>query len=122
VRRVRLHHRPRGQTVLVDDEGATFTFDAVVWEHDGQGAWHFLALPPDHADEIEHRFGHRAAGFGSLRVEVTIGSTTWRTSIFPDKGRETYVLPVKKAVRVAEGLHDGATASVRLDVVPLEGD
>jgi hypothetical protein len=105
----------------VEHDGPDFEFDAAVWEHDGKGAWHFLALPPEHADEIEHRFGHRAAGFGSLPVEVTIGSTTWRTSIFPDRSRESYVLPIKKAVRAAEGLHDGATAAVRLRVVEVAG-
>jgi hypothetical protein len=48
---------------------------------------------------------------------VTIGSSRWRTSIFPDKQRATYVLPVKKAVRAAEGLAHGVTADVELVVV-----
>ena len=30
-----------------------FSFKADVWEHDGQGAWHFISLPEDQADEIE---------------------------------------------------------------------
>jgi hypothetical protein len=101
----------------VHDDPTTYSFDATIWEHDGKGAWHFLDLPPAAADEIEHRYGHRAAGFGSLRVEVTIGATTWRTSIFPDTKRETYVLPVKKPVRAAERLQDGSVATVHLDVI-----
>jgi hypothetical protein len=44
--------------------------------------------------------------------------TRWRTSIFPDKKRGTYVLPVKKPVRVAERLRDGSTAQVELTVMP----
>ncbi|MCU1375272.1 MAG: hypothetical protein JWO68_2558 [Actinomycetia bacterium] len=94
-----------------------FSFAAEVWEHDGSGAWHFLSLPEPEADEIEELFGHRARGFGSLRVEVTIGSSRWATSIFPDKKRGTYVLPLKKAVRAAEGLVAGSTARVELVVV-----
>jgi len=95
----------------------TFEFAAAVWEHDGDAAWFFLSLPDEVADDIEERFGHLAAGFGSLRVEVTIGETTWQTSVFPDTKRSTYVLPVKKAVRKAEGLTGGSTATVRLTVI-----
>jgi hypothetical protein len=94
-----------------------YVFAAEVWEHDGDAAWHFVSLPPEDADEIEATFGQHAAGFGSLRVEVTIGATTWRTSIFPDRKRETYVLPVKKQVRAAEGLQAGSTAKVELVVL-----
>ena len=91
-----------------------YSFVAEVWEHEGPGAWHFVSLPEELADDIEERFGHRARGFGSLRVEVRIGRTRWRTSLFPDNKRGTYLLPLKKAVRVAEGLTPGAMAAVDL--------
>lgn len=94
-----------------------FSFTAEVWEHDGPAAWHFVSLPETVADEIEATWGHRAAGFGSLRVEVTIGKTRWSTSVFPDRKRGTYVLPLKKAVRVAERLAAGKPAKVGLVVV-----
>jgi hypothetical protein len=93
------------------------SFDALVWEHDGSAGWHFLSVPEAVADDLEMRFGHRAAGFGSLRVEVTIGSTCWQTSLFPDRKQSTYVLPLKKAVRAAEGLVAGSTATVELVVL-----
>lgn len=95
----------------------TFSFTAKVWEHEGAGAWHFVSLPEDHADDIEEMFGGDARGFGSLRVDVTIGSTRWTTSIFPDAKRRTYVLPVKKAVRTAEQLTAGCDALVELVVI-----
>ena len=88
-----------------------------MWEHDGSASWHFLSVPEPIADDLEAEFGHRAAGFGSLRVEVTIGSSTWQTSLFPDSKRSTYVLPLKKAVRTAEGLSAGSTAQVELVVL-----
>jgi Domain of unknown function (DUF1905) len=95
----------------------TYSFQAAVWEHDGSSAWHFISLPEADTDDIDERFGHRAAGFGSLRVQVTIGTTAWTTSIFPDTKRGTFVLPVKKAVRIAEGLRDGTVAHVELEVL-----
>lgn len=95
-----------------------FSFSAVVWEHDGMAAWFFLSLPEAVTDDIDQAFGHRAAGFGSIRVEVAIGDTRWKTSIFPDTKRGTFVLPVKKSVRVAEGLGAGTVAKVTLEVLP----
>lgn len=93
------------------------SFRALLWEHDGDGAWHFVSLPHAEADEIESTAAGARRGFGSVRVEVTIGSTTWRTSVFPDKKRATYLLPVKRCVREAEGLAAGSEVAVRLRVL-----
>ena len=97
--------------------GREFSFAAEVWEHDGTAAWFFIGLPEAVADEIEEQFGAAAGGFGSIRVQVTIGATCWKTSLFPDSKRGTYVLPVKQAVRRAEGLEHGSRASVQLTVI-----
>ena len=99
-----------------DSEGGRFEFDAELWLHDA-GSWYFVSVPEDVADDIEARYGHRAAGFGSLRVDVTIGSSVWQTSVFPDSKRATYVLPVKKAVRTSERLEIGSMARVSLAVI-----
>lgn len=101
----------------------TFDAELYLWQPggtaDGQaGPWVFLNLPEGVADEIEDRAVPRR-GFGSVRVEVRIGGTTWRTSLFPSTAERTYVLPVKKAVRVAEALEVGDTATVSLHL--LEG-
>ena len=93
-----------------------YEFTATLFRWEGDAAWHFVALPEDVTDEIDERHGHAAAGFGSLPVEVTVGTTTWRTSVFPDTKRKTFVLPVKKAVRAKEGLEDGVAAGFRLSV------
>jgi hypothetical protein len=95
-----------------------YTFEAELWAHStASGAWHFVSVPDEDADDIDERFGHRAAGFGSIRVQATIGTSTWQTSVFPDTKRATYVLPVKAAVRKAEGLQAGSTAKVELRVL-----
>lgn len=98
--------------VRVDDD-ATWTFDALVWV---DGAWHFLTVPDDVSDEIEERFGATAGGFGAVRVEVSIGATTWLTSVFPSAQQRAYVLPVKKSVRTAEGVGERDVATVTLGV------
>ncbi|MEE6286873.1 DUF1905 domain-containing protein [Georgenia sp. MJ173] len=97
-----------------------FEFDAELWLWEVRTqTYTFVSLPPDVADEILDGAGRFARGFGSVRVEVTIGKTVWRTSIFPSNSDKTYVLPIKKAVRQAEGLDIGGTATVRVTLVDV---
>ena len=59
------------------------------------------------------RSGGPPRGFGSVRVEATIGATTWRTSVFPNSDEAgTFALPLKKAVRTSEDLEIGDTTAV----------
>jgi hypothetical protein len=95
----------------------TFDFTADLWRYAGDAAWYFVTLPHDVADDIDEITVDRRRGFGSVRVEVTVGSTTWRTSIFPDTKSESFLLPVKQAVRRAEGLDAGSPVAVLLVVV-----
>ena len=81
-----------------------FTFTSPLWLWSAQEAWHFVTVPPAISDEIAEATAGLKRGFGSVPVEVTVGSTTWRTSIFPSKKEAAYVLPVKQQVRAAEGL------------------
>jgi hypothetical protein len=101
----------------------TYEFDAVVWVWDARKAdtWTFVSLPTEIADEVLDLAGPRR-GFGAVRVEVTVGGSVWRTSIFPDSKAKTYVLPVKKAVRKAEGLSDGDTVHVGLEILGVTAE
>lgn len=97
----------------MDDE-LVDEFTAVVRRYDGATAWYFLTLPVDLAEEIRSRV--ERVGFGSVRVQVRIGTSSWATSVFPDKESGSFVLPVKAAVRRAEDLDDGSPARVHLTV------
>lgn len=82
---------------------------------DWESSWVFLVVPEDVGEEIALLSGP-PRGFGSVRVEVTIGTSIWRTSVFPDKSRG-FVLPVKKDVRRRQQLAVGDRATVRLCLV-----
>jgi len=97
----------------------SYEFSAEIWLHQGDAAWHFLTVPEDISDDIEERTSHLQRGFGSVRVRVRIGATTWSTSVFPDTKRGAYTLPVKKAVRRAEGIGGGTVTDVRLELVDV---
>lgn len=96
--------------------GSTWTFTAEVWRW-RDGSWRFVTVPADVSDEVDEVVGDATGGFGSVRVEVTVGGSVWRTSLFPSTQEGAYVLPVKKAVRAAEGLTDGEAAEVRIRLV-----
>ena len=89
------------------------TFTSSLWRWEARDAWWFVTVPADLNDAIRLGAGP-PRGFGSVRVEATVGATTWRTSVFPDSHRGSYVLPVKKAVRRAEDLDDGDQVTVTL--------
>lgn len=94
-----------------------FRFDAEVWLYTDDGGWHFLTVPAEVSEEIEVRTSGQRRGFGSVRVRVTIGATSWTTSVFPDKKRGAYVLPVKKDVRRAEDFAAGDRVDVTLELL-----
>ncbi len=88
---------------------------------EGYAPMGYLRIPPEAAEEIVgHEFERRLEmgkrrGFGSVKVTVTLGESTWQTSLFPNKDG-SWFLPIKKPVRVAEGLVDGDEVAVELDL------
>ena len=85
----------------------SFEFAGPLWPHAGPDGWHFVTLPPGISADISELTAGPRRGFGSVRVAVTVGATSWQTSIFPSRQAGSYVLPVKRAVRVAEGIDVG---------------
>jgi hypothetical protein len=98
--------------VVIDFEAPLWVWDARPGEN-----WTFVTLPVDPSEEIRHRTGGERRGFGAVRVRATIGASTWKTSIFPDGGRNAYVLPVKRAIRTAEHLDVGDEVSVTVELI-----
>ena len=97
---------------------ATHTFTTELWEMPTTAAaWVFVTLPAEASEAIGSMPRPPRPGFGSLRVRATIGDTTWATSIFPDSKTGCYVLPVKKSVRVTEGIGLGDTVGVTVEVL-----
>lgn len=95
-----------------------YKFTASLWLYPGETAqWHFITLPKVVAKQIKDRVGKSTRGFGSVPVTVTIGKTTWTTSIFPDKVSKSYFLPVKAAVRKSEDIEAGETTSCTLQLL-----
>lgn len=97
--------------------GTRFEFQAELWRWEARtDSWVFAALPEHVSDEIAD-LPLPPAGFGSVKVEVTLGGSRWSTSIFPDAGRRTYVVPVKAAVRRAEQVDVGDVVRIGIETL-----
>ena len=92
-----------------------FDSDVFRWDAREDSAWFFTAVPPELSADIRE-IPRPYRGFGSVRVRARIGSSEWSTSNFPSSD-ESYVLPLKKAVRDAESLVEGGPVTVRLEVL-----
>jgi hypothetical protein len=77
--------------------------------------WVFARLPLEVSEEI-HDAPHPPAGFNSVKVEATLGSSRSNTSIFPESDG-TYVLAIKKAIRTREGVGVGDTVRMAVETV-----
>ena len=95
-----------------------FVADLWIWDARRQDTWTFVTVPPEISRALEDVAEARGprAGFGSIRVEVRVGPSTWRTSVFPDSGSGCFVLPIKKSVRKANGVRVGDPITVALRV------
>ena len=93
----------------------TFTITTNLWlwtTEKGPAKWHFLSIKGETGEEVKAHAAMarlemgvaKKRGWGAVKVQVTIGDTMWETSIFPGTDDDAYLLPVKAAVRKAEGL------------------
>lgn len=94
-------------------------FVAEVWEWRGPAPFYWASVSPRAGAEIRDGAPLTSYGWGAIPVEARIGETTWETSLLPKDGG--YVLPLKAAVRRAEGIDLGDDVAVTLRVAPRAG-
>ncbi len=92
----------------------THSFHAPLWQYPGKGAWFFVTLPVDLSKEIRKHFKGDEEGWGRLKVKACIGKSMWDTAIWFDTKHESYLLPVKKEIRIKEDLVEGTMVLVNL--------
>lgn len=94
-----------------------FEFSAKIARWPGNASYYFCLLPEAMAREITEVTEGLRRGFGSVRVEASCGASNWRSSIFKDSASNSYLLLLKKAVRVAEGLADGSQVKIQIELI-----
>ena len=87
-----------------------------MWFWRGPAPFHFVTVPEDESFDLEAISSAVSYGWGCIPVGARIGSTHWKTSLFPKDGG--YIVPIKTAVRRAERLELGDVVDVRLTTPP----
>ncbi len=97
-----------------------YQFDGEVWIWSGNKTdWFFVTLPKEVSDHARYFTTHIQRGFKSLKVSAQIGDSQWKTSMFPSKQHQSYLLPVKKSVRDAEKIEVGKTNKIKITLLGL---
>ena len=78
----------------------------------GPAPFYWVQVPKDVCEEIAAVASALSYGWGVIPVEVTLGETVFTTSIMPRQGG--YLVPIKDAVRKAEGVNLGDEVSLSL--------
>ena len=89
-------------------------FSGELWYWRGPSPYHFITVPPEMTAGLRAMAALVSYGWGMIPASIQLGKSRWDTALFPKDGG--YVLPIKDAVRQAEGLSIGDVVAVRLTV------
>lgn len=92
------------------DAPVRFRFETDVIHWRGPSPYFFAPIPPEHVADLQAIAKAVTYGWGMVRVEATIGGVAFTTSLFPKD--ETYLLPLKDAVRRKVDITAGDRISV----------
>jgi len=90
------------------------TFSGEVFQWRGPSPYYYVAVPDEEVDVVRE-WSFVSYGWGVIPVTMVLGGTRWQTSLFPKDGG--YLVPLKDAVRRAEGVDDGDVVTLRLTIL-----
>jgi hypothetical protein len=88
-----------------------WVFDGEIIEWRGPAPFYFVAMSESDSAELKEA-ARSLIYWGQVPVRVVIGGTEFTTALFPRYGR--YLVPLKDAVRKAEGIGEGDIVAVVL--------
>jgi hypothetical protein len=88
--------------------------EGVVFVWRGPSPFYFVAVPEDVCADLQAVAAQVSYGWGMVPARVTVGSSTWMTSLYPKDGG--YLVPLRDRFRKAEGLAEDDVVHVRLEV------
>ena len=93
-----------------------FDFTGRVIEWRGPAPFFYVVVPEPVSADVQELSASLTYGWGAVPVEARIGATSFTTSMFPKDGR--YLLPLRVAVRKAEGIGLDDDVAVELHLQP----
>ena len=100
------------------DDGALarFSFETTIIHWRGPSPFFFAPILAEHVEELRRVTRAVTYGWGMTPVEARIGEVVFKTSLFPKD--DTYLLPLKDAVRRMADITAGDTIAVVMTVQP----
>lgn len=91
-----------------------FKFVTKIIEWRGPAPYFYAPIPPGQVEELRRVAKFVSYGWGCVPVEAKIGDVAFTTSLFPKA--DTYLLPIKTAVRRKINVTAGDTVSVLMTI------
>ena len=91
----------------MEGNGIKFEFSAKVFNYSSAAdmvGWTIVLLPKELSMEIRDNFKREEQGWGRMRITAKTGNSEWQTAIWFDTKHDTYLLPIKAAIRKKENI------------------
>jgi hypothetical protein len=91
----------------MENNGIQYKFSARVYHYSTSAdmvGWTMVSLPKEISVEIRNNFKQLEQGWGRMKITAKIGNSEWQTAIWFDTKQDTYLLPLKTAIRKKENI------------------
>ena len=92
----------------------TIEFKGKIFYWRGPAPFLFVAVPEEPSRDLKAISAMVTYGWGVIPVQVRIGKTEWKTSLFPKEGR--YLVPIRMSVQKSEKLEVGDSVTIQIEV------
>lgn len=95
-----------------------YEFTAKVWTYfNGKSTYYLASMPARIGAAIRSmQQGRPRRGWGSVPVHITIGQTSWKSSIFPESESKSYLFLLNAKVRKAEAIKENSRITVSISL------
>ena len=93
-----------------------YEFAAKVWKYEGPAGWYFVTLPKVLSKRIRAVHLGSEEGWGRLKAVATVKKSSWKTAIWFDTKKNSYLLPVKVLIRQKEKIKEGARVKILIEI------
>lgn len=89
-------------------------FKGKIFHWRGPAPFLFVAVPEKPSRDLKAISSSVTYGWGVIPVQVQIGKTVWKTSLFPKDGR--YLVPIRMSVQKSENIGVGDNVTIHMEV------
>jgi hypothetical protein len=101
-----------------EEDLVQFRFEGVVVYWRGPSPFFFAPIPAQHVEDLRQVSKAVSYGWGMIPVAAAIGDVVFKTALFPKD--ETYLLPIKAAVRRKANITAGDSISVEMTIQAIQ--